>query len=127
MTKTKRRRRYRPTRTRWLTLENISLVKQFFVTVGPIVVAAYLWVIPQIQAQAADYVRGQFIAVGMDPATIQALNKNLAELQETVKEKDEAVEKLSDEFNDLKMEIGKALIILQERQPIPAPATEPVK
>lgn len=126
-----RRRRYRryPTSRRWLTLENIGLIKQFLVTVGPIVVAAYLWVIPQIDARAAEYVRSQFIAVGMDPATLQALNQNLAELQESVKEKDEDVEKLSDEFKDLKSEIGKALIILQERQPqpLPAPAAKPVK
>jgi uncharacterized coiled-coil protein SlyX len=126
MTKAKPRRRRQPKKTRWLTLENIGLIKQFFVTVGPIVVLAYGWAIPQIEAKAAEYVRSQFIAVGMDPQNIQTLNKNIAELQSKMKEKDDAVDNLSGELTDMKVDIGKVLILLQT-QPQPKPPSEPIK
>lgn len=126
MTKARtRRRRRRQGRTRWLTLENIGLIKQFFVTVGPIVVGAYLWVIPQIDAKAEQYVRSQFIAVGMDPKNIASLQETIVELQGQVKKKDEAVEELSDEVKEIKGDIGKVLYILEKQAP--ALATETAK
>lgn len=124
-----RRYRRRPVKTSWLTLENISLIKQFFVTVGPIVVAVYLWVIPQIDARAAEYVRAQFVAVGMDPATLQAVNKNLADLQSNFDQSAKSNEKLSSDVQDLKSQLGTVLELmkLQALKGEPQPITEPVK
>lgn len=125
--RTRRYRRRKPKR-RWLTLENISLIKQFFVTVGPIFVAAYLWVIPEVDAKMTAYVRSQFIAVGMNPENLEKLSNGLAELQETVKEKDAATDQLSRDVLELKGLIG-SVIEFQKLQIVKGapPIDEPAK
>lgn len=112
----------------YFSLDTVKRIKDWFYVVLPI--GAALWIVagPYVDAKAGDYLRVQLERIGMDPATVQALNKNLTDLQETVKEKDATVDQLSRDVGELKGDIGKVLILLQtQQQPIPAPIAEPVK
>lgn len=131
MTKTRTRTRIvyrdRPA-PNWFNLDTIRRVKDGLWSFGAILTVLWFVAGPFVNAQAGDYLKGQLIEIGMDPATVQTLNKNLQDLQETVKERVIAVEKLSDEVNEMKGDIGKVLILLQtQQQPLPAPIAEPVK
>jgi len=85
------------------------MIKQWIATVGPIVVAAYLWVIPQIQAQAADYLKGQLDVLGVSSENIAKLNQNIEELTKQSEEREKDVE-------ELKGDLGKVIILLEQQQ-----------
>lgn len=118
-------------------LENISWAKQWIAVVLPALVYLYGWVIPQLDAQAAEYVKQQFIAVGMDPATLNTLRISVEDLKSQLQQQDKVREKLADDVGDLKTDLKGVLILLQQQQqmvptivpmqaaPIPVPMNLP--
>lgn len=128
MTKQKTRIVYRDRpANNYFSLETVKRVKDGIYSFVAILAALWFVAGPFVDAQAGEYLKNQLIQIGMDPATVQALNKNLTDLQETVKQKDGAVDKLSGEVGDLKVDLVKILEKLnsiQQQQMAPA---EPVK
>jgi hypothetical protein len=128
----------RPTRTRivyrdrpatnYFSLDTIKRIKDWFYVVLPIIAALWLVAGPYVDAKAGEYLKTQLVQIGMDPATVAALNKNLAELQETVKARDEATDKLASDVADLKSLLG-TVLELQKLQAIKGDPsqTEPIK
>lgn len=88
-------------RAPWLTLENMSMVKQWVATIGPVALAAYLWVIPQIQAQTQNYLKNQLDALGISADNIAGLNKNLEEMQKKDDERSKDIEAIKDGLGKL--------------------------
>jgi hypothetical protein len=131
MGKPVRRRRYRRYENKpesWFSSITIGQIKQWLMVMVPLVTSLWLFAGPYVNAKAEDLLKEKLVQIGMDPATVQALNKNLLELQETVKAKDGAVDKLSGDVGDLKVELGKVLILLQsQQQQMQAPVQEPAK
>lgn len=110
----------------YFSLDTIKRIKDWFYVVLPI--AAALWIVagPYVDAKAADYLKAQLVLIGMDPATVQALNKNLVELQETVKSKDESTKQLSNDVQELKSQLGTVLELIK-LQALKGEPIEPVK
>lgn len=104
-----------------LTLENIAMVKQWIYTVGPMILAAYFWALPLIESRAQEYVRQQFIAVGMDPLTLEKLGQGLEALKDKVEEGDKAQEKIEQDVGEIKSNISKVLTIIERQSPIYVP------
>ncbi len=121
MTKPRTRIRYRyrdrPVKAdNWFSSITVGQIKQWVFVMAPIVVGVWAFAGPYVDAKAADYLKTQLTLIGMDPATVQTLNKNLVALQQKVDEKDQSVDKLSGEVSDLKVDLGKVLILLQTQQ-----------
>lgn len=129
MTKAKTRTRIvyrdRPAK-HYLSLDTIKRIKDWFYVVVPVVAALWIVAGPYVDAKAAEYLKAQLTLIGMNPENIEALNKNIVELQAKVVEKDNAVKNLSDEVLRMQGDIGKVLILLQT-QPQQVPVTQPVK
>lgn len=126
------RYRDRPKSSSWPAGLTVDQIKQWVVYMVPIVTATWLFLGPYINAQAGEYLKGQLILIGMDPTSIQTLNKNLIALQQNVdelaKNKNEATDKLSSDVQDLKSQLGTVLELmkLQTLKGEP-PVAEPVK
>lgn len=116
--KTRIRYRYRDRpASHYFSLDAIKRIKDGLWSVGTIL--AVLWVVagPFVKSQAGDYLKGQLIEIGMDPATIQTLNKNLVDLQSQMQARDDATKKLSTDVSDLKSLLG-TVLELQKLQAI---------
>lgn len=90
--------------------------QQMLITLGSVAAAAWIFLGPYVNAQADSLLRDKLVQIGMDPANIQQLNKNLEELQQKGEERAQKVD-------DLKSAVDKILIIIeqQQRQVIPYP------
>lgn len=109
----------------WIGSITISDMKQWLQVMVPLAVFWWAYLGPYVESKAEEFLVGKLVEIGADPATLQALNKNLTDLQESVKSKDGAVDRLSGEVNDLKVDLGKVLILLQQQSQ--QPPKEPVK
>lgn len=104
--------RDRPT-THYFSLDTVKRIKDWFYVVLPVAGAMWLVADPYVDAQAEEYLKSQLMQIGMDPATVQALNKNLMDLQEVVQERDEASKKLSEDVGELKSQLGTVLKLME--------------
>lgn len=111
----------------WIGSITVADMKQWLTVMVPLAVFWWGYLGPLVESKAEELLVSKLVQIGMDPATIQSLNKNLMELQDTVKDKDGAVDKLSGEVNDLKVGLGQILILLQNQQQQQPVAAEPVK
>ena len=112
----------------WIGSITISDIKQWLTIMVPLALFWWGYLGPLVDAKAEELLKNKLITIGMDPENIQTLNKNLLELQETVRAKDGAYDKLSGDVGDLKVELGKVLILLQSQQQQPTPPVAvPVK
>ena len=94
----------------------VGQIKQWLTVMVPIAFGFWAFAGPYVDAKAEELLKSKLIEIGMDPATVQALNKNLIELQENVKKKEESTSKLADDVNELKVDLGKVLILLEQQQ-----------
>jgi hypothetical protein len=110
----------------WIGSITIADMKQWLQVMVPLAVFWWAYLGPLVETKAEELLAGKLAQMGVDPSNIKTLNESIAKLQDQTDSKEQAVEKLSGEVNDLKVGLGQVLILLQQQSQNP-PSAEPAK
>lgn len=66
----------------WISDLTVGQIKQWLFVMVPLITGVWIFAGPYVDAKAEELLRDKLTTMGMDPANIQTLNRNIADLQQ---------------------------------------------